>query len=175
MFGECGKEKGSLAGGVSPLRRLLFPHCGKPQPPPALRHNTHRPPRTDRDSAIELSILGARRHNNAAGLNRSSAVQLKCVRSTLALERWPRERSAHVPRTFRLDESAIGQILPRNPHGKAEVVFDSRAGSRLPTGALPSTTRTFRPSDAPYTAAASPLGPAPRRSGHTRRLRRFRR
>ena len=44
-----------------------------------------------------------------------------------------------------------------------------------PPGALLSTTSTFKPSDAAYTAAAKPLGLHRRQSDRTRRLRQFRR
>jgi hypothetical protein len=48
---------------------------------------------------------------------------------------------------LRLRERASGQRLPGDAGGKAQVVL--------------SRTRTSSPSEAPYTAAASPAGPAP--------------
>ena len=56
---------------------------------------------------------------------------------------------------------APGQVGAREPGGEAEVVLDRLDCPACPPGASRSTITVRSPSEAPYTAAASPAGPPP--------------
>ena len=60
---------------------------------------------------------------------------------------WTTARSANSP--------------PSEACREAEVILDPHAAAGLTAGPMRSSTTVSSPSDAPYTAAASPAGPAP--------------
>ena len=65
------------------------------------------------------------------------------------------------PEAGHLRDRAMGEVGPGQPLGEAEVVLDRRALAGLATGSLALDDDGRRPSDAAYTAAASPAGPPP--------------
>ena len=71
----------------------------------------------------------------------------------------------------RLLERAARELVARHARREAEVVLDPRGLPACPPGASRSTTSVRSPSEAPYTAAASPAGPLPRSPCRTRRRR----
>ena len=81
---------------------------------------------------IQFSITRACRNNNGATLNGSSVVQFHYVGRVEALEPAGGSSDRDVSsELFCLNKCAVGELLPGNPHGKTEVVFDSRTGAGL--------------------------------------------
>jgi amino acid transporter len=74
------------------------------------------------------------------------------------------------PEQPRLLTGAVGEVAPADVVSEAGIVADLRAGAAWPPGRFASSKRVSSPSDAAYTAAVSPAGPAPTMATSQRRV-----
>ena len=111
---------------------------------------------------LQSAVLSAAGDNDSSSANDTIAVTFDGERPVIAsYGRRPTSNGNLRSEFLGLHERAAGKVLPRNSQWKSQVVFDSRTGARLAPGAIGSSTSTLSPSEAPYTAAARPEGPAP--------------
>ncbi len=112
--------------------------------------------------ASHPAIRHAGRDHHGAGLDLGPVGEAHGVDVAALLERLDASREHHLgAEPLGLHHRPLRQVGTAQAVREAEVVLDARALCRLATGASRSMTAVCSPSDAPYTAAARPAGPAP--------------
>src|SRR5215469_16043720 len=101
----------------------------------------------------EEAVVGPRGDEEALRGHRFAALELEDLVGVVEAEAERGGGEGELsPELVRLEQGALGEIRARDPRGKAEVVLDAHAPTRR--AARRSRATVWRPSEAPYTAAA---------------------